>query len=217
MEGIGSIMNDHPQVRTGLGGFGGLADIETLLAMGYPRLALARALGSVFQPYIFNVRATFDSSDVGVIADEGADSKITTDLIINSMICRIMNDNAPPNVFVPQSDYFTNWQSGIEATLEVQGTPRYSVAPKPTPLSTLADMINPANWPGGWVLTYQQQIKMSFIARNPLANFPTTVVCTFRGITPAGERFQAMPNQEAIRQLREMGYNIPDSYKSREY
>src|SRR5574341_452639 len=193
------------------------ADVEFWVRMGYPRLALARALGTVFQPYVFNVRATFDTSDVDVVADQGADVKITTDTIIDAMIVRVMNDNVPQNVFQPQSDYFTNYQSGIEAKLDVLGAPRYAIAPKFTPLSTLAELINPAKWPCGWVLTYQQQVKMDFFARNPLANFPTTVVCTFRGFTPTGERFAAMPNQQAINELRAMGFVIPDWYKSREY
>jgi hypothetical protein len=204
--------------RVGFGGENGISDsVEAWLRMGYPRLALARALGTPFQPYVFNVRATFDTPDVDTIPDQGADVKITSDTVIDAMIVRVTNDNVPQNVFQPQSDYFTNWQSGIEATLEVLGAPRYSVAPKFTPLSTLAELINPARWPHGWVLTYQQQVKMTFFARNPLANFPTTVVCTYRGWTPVGERFQAMPNDEAIAQLRAMGVVIPDFYKSREY
>jgi hypothetical protein len=207
-----------PPGPTGLGmGNCMSGEVEYWLRMGYPRLALARALGTVFQPYVFNVRATFDTSDVDVVADQGADAKITTDTVIDAMIVRVTDDNVPENVFSPQSAYFTNYQSGIEATLEVLGAPRYSVAPNFTPLSTLAEMINPARWPCGWVLTYQQQVKMTFFARNPLAHFPTTVVCTFRGFTPTGERFAAMPNAQAIAELRAMGAQIPDYYKSREY
>lgn len=213
---------NQPPAPAGLGGAlegWGVSDgVGAWLRMGYPRLALARALGTVFQPYVFNVRATFDTPDVDVVSDQGADVKITSDTVIDSMLVRVTNDNVPENVFQPQSDYFTNFQSGIEATLDVLGAPRYTIAPKFTPLSTLADVVNGSSkWPFSWVMTYQQQVKMTFFARNPLAHFPTTVVATFRGWTPVGERFQAMPNSEAIAQLRAMGVVIPDFYKSRDY
>jgi len=198
-------------------GSGAIDSVNGWLRMGYPRLALARALGVPFQPWVFNVRATFDSSDVDTISDQGADSKVNQDTVIDSMIVRVTDDNVPDNVFSPQNGYFTNYQSGIEATLDVLGAPRYTVAPKFTPLSTLAELINPATWPMGWVLTYQQQVKMTFFARNPLAHFPTTVVCTFRGWSPVGDMFVQMPNEGAIAQLQAMGVAIPDTYLKRAY
>jgi hypothetical protein len=201
----------------GLGGRVLAASVDELVHMGYPRLALSRRRGDPWQPYIFNVRATFDTPDVNDIPDQGADSKITTDLVVDAMVVLVSNDNAPLNVFQPQADYFTNYQSGIEATLEVMGTPRYSVAPNFTPLKTLCELINPAMWPQGWVLTYQEQVKMDFFARVALANFPTTVVVTFRGWTPVGERYQAMPNDRAIEELRAMGVDIPEGYKVKGY
>lgn len=209
-------MTEEQIKHVGLGG-GDASSIDVWLRMGYPRLALARALGVPFQPWIFNVRGTFDSPDVDIVTDVGADSKVTQDTVIDSMIVRVTDDNVPQNVFDPQSNYFTNWQSGIEATLDVLGAPRYTIAPNFTPLSTLAELINPAKWPSGWVLTYQQQVKMTFFARNPLARFPTTVVCTYRGWTPVGDMFVQMPNADAIQQLQAMGVQIPDTYLKRSY
>jgi hypothetical protein len=193
-------------------------EVEEWLRMGYPVLALARLVGTPMQPWVFNVRATFDSPDVstvpGVLTD---DTIITTDTIIDSLMVRISNDSVPQNVFRPQSDFYTNWQSGIEATLEVTGQPKYNVTADFTPLSTLAEIINPAKWPHAWVLSYTNSVKMNFFARVALANFPTTVVCTFRGFQPVGQRFTNMTAPKAIEELKALGVNIPDFYKTRTY
>lgn len=206
----------HPGLGTG--GESPPIEVEEWLNLGYPVLALARRLGTPLQPWVFNIRATFDSPDVstvpGVLTD---DTIIVTDTVIDAMIVRITNDSVPQNSFRPQSDFYTNWQSGIEATLEVTGVPRYSVTADFTPLSTLMEIVNPARWPRVWVLTTLNSVKMLFLARVALANFPTTVVCTFRGWTPVGQRFEKMTTEKAVAELRELGVAVPDFYKTRTY
>ena len=194
-------------------------EVWRLLALGSPRLALARALGVPFNPYILNVRATFTSTDTSIIPDVGSDVKVVQDTLMDAMVTRIGNQSNLANlsVFQPQSDYFFNFQSGIEAILSVQGAPRYDVAPKYTPLSTLTDVVTgTSHWASGWILTYQQQLFMSFQPTVTLPYAPIDVVVTFRGRVPSGEAFVDLANRDAIASLASMcGIVVSDAYRDR--
>jgi hypothetical protein len=189
--------------------------VQKMLEAGSPRLALAKCLGVPLAPYIINVRATFPDVDTPSVPNVGSDVKIVQDTLVDSMIARVLVDQTPNNIFQPQSNFFFNFQSGIEATLDVKGAPRYAVADNFTPLSNLADVINGnAKWPAGWILTYQQQLFMSF--NNRIAPFPVapiTVVCTFRGWVPVGEMFVQMTNREAFQRLAEAGVCTSQQYQ----
>jgi len=200
--------------KSGLGCTGGPLDagVYAMLAAGSPRLALAKAWGIPLAPYLTNVRATFASTDTTDVLDVGSDVKIVQDTLIDAFVARIQNEGASANqsVFQPQSDYFYGFQSGIDVKLDVMGAPRYSVAPKFTPLSTIADMINGgSHWPGGWILTYQQQLFMQFHANVTLPDAPMEVICTFRGWVPTNDMFVDMKNRDAIAKLIEIGFDIP--------
>jgi hypothetical protein len=188
--------------------------VQKMLEAGSPRLALAKAMGVPLNPYAINVRATFPDVDTPTVPNVGSDHKIVQDTIIDALVTRVTIDRTPTNVFQPQSDYFFNFQSGLEATLDVKGAPRYAVAPNFTPLSTLADMVNGnAKWPAGWILTYQQQLFMSFNSRiSPLPDAPVTVVCTYRAWTPVGEMFVQMTNREAFERLAQHGVQCTDAF-----
>jgi len=210
--GLGAVPNVGLAWGPGLGGNNG-PDIIRMLEAGSPRLALAKSLGVPMAPYILNVKATFPDTDTPGVPDVGSDVKITQDTLVEALIVRVTNDTGgQSNIFQPQSDFFYQYQSGIEATLDVKGAPRYSVAPNFTPLSTLADMIN-GKWPQGWILTYQQQLFMSFNARIlPLAFAPLTVICSYRAWIPVGEMFVQMTNREAFERLAEAGITCSDAY-----
>ena len=201
----------------GLGVLG--ADVYTFLAAGYPRLALAKAMGIPMAPYTLNVRATFSDTSVSVVADVGSDVKITQDTIVESMVVRVENQSstANQNIFQPQSDWYFGFMSSIEATLDVQGTPRYTVAPNFTPLSNLMDAFNgDARAGAGWVLTYTNQLKMSFQAKVTLPYAPIEVVCTFRCRLPIWDELVQMSNMEALRRLVEdCGVQLTETYKAR--
>lgn len=188
--------------------------VQRMLEAGSPRLALAKAMGVPMAPYAINVRATFPDVDTPDVPNVGSDVKIVQDTLIDCLVTRITIDRTPTNVFQPQSDYFFNFQSGLEATLDVKGAPRYSVAPNFTPLSTLADMVNGnAKWPAGWILTYQQQLFMSFHSRiSPLPDAPITVVSTFRAWIPVGEMFVQMTNREAFERLAKRGVECDQEF-----
>lgn len=214
---------EEGEKKPGLGFSGsGFADwqksVYDLLALGYPRLALARAQGVSFDPYYFNVRATFDNPDENLVPQMGSDVKIVSDTIIDQMVGRITFDKTPQNVFNNQETYYFNFVSNIEIKIRVDGSPRPSIVPKFTPVSTVMDMFNGSSkFPHGiWVLTYQQQLEVDFKARIQLPQFPTTVVLTFRAFTPTdldGWVGTQMTDKEALLALRDKcGICIPDCY-----
>lgn len=192
------------------------AGIYTMLAAGSPRLALAKARGVPLAPYFVNVRAIFPDTSTTLVPNVGSDVRIVQDTLIDSLIVRIQNESvtANQNQLQTLSDFFYGFQSGIEATLDVQGAPRYSIAPKFTPLSVLADPVSGVgHWPGGWVLTYQQQLSMSFNAKVALPYAPVEVICSFRGWTPVTQAFVTMTNREAIALLAsEFNINLDQAY-----
>ena len=203
----------------GDGGMGPLASgVYEMLALGSPRLALAKALGVRLVPYYVNIRATFDDVSVTDIPTVGADVKIVQDTLFHDIVYKIINksDLANSTAYQPESDLYFGLQSGIEALLDISGAPRPSLAPKFTPLANLADGFqNFSRWPRGFILTYQQQPQMSFHASVTLPYTPLEVVVTFRGWTPQDEMFVDMTNKEAFAGLAECGFDIDCTYRDR--
>ena len=216
--GLGSLSSEVG-LACGDGGMGQLATgVYTFLAAGSPRLALARAMGIQLAPWMVNVRATFPDTSTSSVPDVGADSKFTQDTIVQSMLFRITNlsQTANQNQFQAQSDWYYNFQSGLEATLDVMGAPRYAVAPKFMPIVNLADAFNGSAKVGaGWILSYQQQLKMSFNAKVTIPTAPIEVVVTFQTLVPVWDELVQMTNREAIVRLKECGFDISDSYATR--
>lgn len=215
--GVGLGASPSTGLGLGDGSMGPLATgVWSMLAAGSPRLALAKAMGVPLAPYIINVRATFDDVDTADVPSQGADVKVSQDTLVDSLVVRTTLDRTAQGQFDNLNDYFGNFQNGIEATLDVQGAPRYTVAENFTPLSTLADVINGnARWPGGWILTYQQQLFMSFHSRITLPAAPVTVVCTFRTWVPTNDMFVLMPTRDAVARLAECGINLNSAYVDR--
>lgn len=204
----------------GDGGMGPLAvGVYQMLAAGSPRLALAKAKGIPLAPYFINIRATFADTSVSTVPDVASDVKIMQDTLIDGMLYTITNlsPNANQNQFQAQSDYYYKWQSGIEATLDVTGAPRYAVAPNFMPLATMADAFNgDARVGSGWILTYNEQLKMSFNAKVTLPTAPMEVVVTFRTLVPVWDDLVQMTNKEAFRLLRDdCGIVLDPAYADR--
>jgi hypothetical protein len=214
------VMTDEEKKKMGLGcGEGGamavnLQSAQNYLEMGLPRIALARLRGVNLAPKVVVVKATFDTPDVQVLPSKSQSEKMAQDYVVDQMIVRITEDSPAQNVLTAQSRYYNQFMNGIEATLDVQGAPRFTVANDFTPLSILADVINEgAPWPGGWGLTYQQQVFMSFQSTFQLPNFPTTVNVGFRLWGPTGEEYEHMTTQTAIEYLQACGLAIPKCYQ----
>jgi hypothetical protein len=197
------------------------AGIYAMLAAGSPRLALAKARGVPLAPTVVNVRAIFPDTTTAIIPATGSDTKIVQDQLVDAMVFRVQNESltANQNVFQAESDFYYGIQSGLEATLDVKGAPRYTVCDRFTPLSTLADMVNgTSHWPGGWVLTYQQELFMSFRTTVLLPFAPIEVIATFRTWAPVTLEFQgaSMSNREACGLLQsEFGITLETAYVER--
>lgn len=209
-----------PYVKLGLGCSLGSAagDVYQMLALGSPILALAKLYGVRLAPYLINIRGTFEVGGPTDLPDLSNDStKIVQDTLIDQMVVRVQPQQPTGAAFGNIDAFFFQYLTGIEATLDVTGAPRYAVAPDFTPISTLADLIGGSHWPGGWVLGYQQQLKAAFNASIPLPAdlLPLEVVLTFRGWVPVGETFVSMKNEQAIDALSECGVQLCQAYKSR--
>jgi hypothetical protein len=165
-----------------------------------------------------NVRVTFpDTSTVSVptVGSQGQQGgtpyRFVQDALFDSIIFRTINESetANQNQFQAESDYYYNFQSGIEAILSVEGQPRYEVVQFMTPLSLIADAFNGnSHWPYGWVLKPNQALLMSFHALVPLPFAPIEVVVSFRLWTTSSDG-DVPSNRQAFEQLCDMGYQVP--------
>jgi hypothetical protein len=210
---------DKPAVQVQPAGLGNIGagvlpdEVYGWIRRGYPRIAYARAVGVPLAPWLFNVRHTFDTPDPQVSPVLGADSEITQDTIVDSMLVRVTIDRTPTSPFDAPSDNAFNFTNALEATLDVTGTPKYAVAPEFTPLATLMDAFNGnSKWPFCWVLNYQEGVKMQIQNRVELPDFPVTVVCTFRAWQPVTDLLVNVSTREVVAMLAALGYTIPDRY-----
>ena len=202
----------------GCAGDGPLASgVYAMLAAGSPRLALAKARGVPLAPYTINIRATFTDTTTALVLGVGSDVKITQDTLVDHMVIRVENQSttANQNLFQQQSDFFFGFTSGLEATLQVKGAPRYDVVNTFTPLSNIADVVNGMHhWPGGWVLNYAQQLFADFSAKILLPTSPIEVIMTFACWVPVTATFVTMTTREALDALEnEFGIQLTDDYK----
>jgi hypothetical protein len=172
-----------------------------------PLLALARAWRVPFAPFLLSCRATFSSADVTVLPTVGLENgqgRITQISVVDSLLFSLQQPGSfSGNIFKNQSDNQFKQNSGIQATINVDGAPRYAVAPFFTPLETLEDAIgNAPQFPMGWILTYTQGINMAFQATIPLPSLPTTIIATYRMWQPYGtDEFVSMSNSQAFTEL----------------
>jgi len=182
------------------------------MAQYSPQIALAIAQGCPFAPYLLNVRASFTDSTVTVLAPatlENGNARIDQPSVVDALMLHIDAPNQFPGTqFKPLTDWFYTRQSGIQATLDVTGAPRYSVAPFFTPIDTLATMIT-ESWPFGWVLGHTQGIAMQFQATTPLPPLPVNITISFRLWQPMGtEEFVDMTSMQAFQALAAMGIDV---------
>ena len=206
-------------IGCGDGGMGPLAvGVYEMLALGSPRLALARALGVRFAPYYMNFRATFDDPTVTDIPDIGSDVKIVQDTLIDEVNFTILNRSTSANqtVWQPQADYYFNKQSGIEITWDILGAPRPTISPKFTPLANIADgLLSFSRWPRGFILSYTQQMQMSFRSTVSLPYLPIDVCITCQSWLPMSDAFVDMTNKTAFAELACIGFECTTQYQER--
>jgi len=199
-------------------GMGGWSSSDILAAaQTSPQIALAKARNIPFAPYLLNIANTFTDSTTLTSQPQsfqGGQQRLDQVSVVDSMMFQIDG----PQAFIgsqgkAQSDFFYGLQSGITATMEVQGAPRYAVAPFFTPIRTLCAMLN-ESWPFGWILSNNQTISMQFQQTIPVPTPPVIVTVTFRLWQPLGTEFVGMSSGEARSALAKMGLatdNTPPS------
>jgi hypothetical protein len=184
------------------------------LAQYSPQLALARAMGVPLAPYHLNIRASFTDSTTATTnpaSFENGNTSITQPSICDQIVYSMNSNGAfPGDVFKTLSDYFYQLTSGIQATMEVQGQPKYAVAPYYTPMNALLSGLA-EGWPLGWVLNYNQTISMQFQQTVPVPFPPLNIVVTFRLWQPTGtDDFQMLTAYDArARLMRDFGLTAP--------
>jgi hypothetical protein len=197
------------------GGFkiGPASTVYDFLAAGSPQLALAKALSIPFQRLIFPIEAEFpDPSPTGQL-NVVPQFRIEQDTLITGCCYRILNEGTPNvSTLSTLSDFFFNYQSGIQCVLDVTGRPGYPVVPDFTDLSTVCDALGGSDWNDGWILNYTSSLKMSFIGRIALPTSPMLVTVSWRAWVPAWEELVRMTNFEAIKRLNDLGIETGERF-----
>lgn len=192
-----------------------------------PQIAYARALRVPLAPWVPVIRATFADSTTPTVgpfawatqASSNDQVRINSFGIVDRIMFQIDAPNANDNIaWKPVLDFFYGLQSGIEATMIIDGDPKYVVAPDFVPLRLICAMINEA-WPMGWVFTSTNVPKMQFNV--PLLSLleapPVKVTVGFRIWTPnvgtvKGRQFVMMTDSQAYEGLKRLGYKIPPQW-----
>jgi hypothetical protein len=202
---LGSLMSSGLDWRT--------ADLKTVAEMS-PQVALARYYKIPWGPFVQSIQGTFTTTtqtigpfSMGTNANDRLSLVSVVDMVTLHVDAPTLN---PANALKPFIDWFFARQSGIQATMIVDGSPRYVVAPDFTPIDTLVAMITEA-WPMGWVLGYTQAPKMQFTTSFALPSVPVTVTCTFRMWQPVNSRLMmAMTDVKAVEILVDKGVLTPE-------
>jgi hypothetical protein len=207
-------------IGLGAGSGGAYWDRDNILAVAQysPQDALAKAMRVPFAPFLLPIVNTFSDSTTlqgnpqtfQGNANIGATGLGGEPSIVDGIIFEIDAPDAfAGNVLKPVSDFFYGLNSGIQATMMVDGAPKYTVAPFPVPLRSLCTFIN-ESWPSGWVLNHNQSIIMQFYQTIPVPYPPVTVTCTFRMWQPIDTAgiFVQMTTGEAYARLAAMGLDV---------
>jgi hypothetical protein len=182
------------------------------LALVNPQIALARARGVDFAPFCPNIIATFTDSTqtLNPVSFQGGQGAISQPSVCDQITYEIDAPNSfSGSVFKSMQDYYYQLQSGIQATLNVQGAPRYTISPNYTPIRSLLASLS-EGWPYGWFLNCNQTVTMQFQQTFGLQSTPTTITITFRLWQPVGTNdFQMMTTGQARAELAAMGIKSP--------
>ena len=181
-----------------------------------PQIALAIAEGVQMAPMVLACKYTFSAttpSNSGPIAlENGQGATISQAALMVGIEYQVDQPSANSGNFLkPVSDYFYGLQSGISATVDVVGTPRYPVCSYYEPLKIVKSCMD-AKIATGWLLNGTQSIKMQFsLDIASLLTVPTTVTFAFNFIQPVGtDRYTYMSSMDAANRLKSMGVNVPD-------
>jgi hypothetical protein len=211
------------RIALAVGGSGWKDSAIEKVAETAPQVAYARALGVQLVPWFPNIRGTFPDGATTTIgpfawAVQGSNNegmRLETFAVVDRIVFQIDAQNANAGAQLkPLVDFFYGLQSGIEATLIVDGSPKYVPSPDFTPIRSLCALLN-EDWPMGWILSNTNACKMQFNV--PILALleapPVKVTVTFRLWIPnvgtaKGRAFTMMNDRQATEGLRELGYDV---------
>lgn len=147
-----------------------------------PQVALARYYKLPFAPFVQSITAQFvnTTDTIGPFSFNNSTDRLSLVSVIDQVVLHVDSPNFNAgNALKPLIDWFFARQTGVQANMNVEGSPRYVVAPNFIPIDTLVAMIT-ESWPMGWILNYTQNVKMQFTTGVPLLAVPTTFTVSFR-------------------------------------
>lgn len=184
------------------------APVDVVAKRFSPQVALANYWGLPWAPYSqsITVQLTDPVATVGPFGFPNNNDRISVVSVVDALMLQIDAPNLFPGTQLqPFTNFFYARQSGINATMIIDGSPKYVVAPDFIPIANLVAMTNEA-WPSGWVLGYTQSPKMQFSPSIPLSAPPVTVYVTFRMWQPAAAmKMIGMTDGRAVQILRDAG------------
>lgn len=191
----------------GCGTLGNNSTVEDFLRAGSPQLALAKALGAPLQSWAYILQTTLPDATTPAL-EVTSNQTIIMDTLITGACFRLINGSATANSnqLQPLSDFFYNYQSGLQAQIWVAGRPGFPIVDVPTDLSTLISPLPTSQCPGwlqNFILTDAQAIKMSFTPTINFVSFPLTLTVTYQALTAQGNEWIHMKNRTAIQRLRD--------------
>jgi hypothetical protein len=190
------------------------------LASLSPKAAWAELTGVSRAPITANCVGVFSSTDQK-FADADLDLTILgADTFVEDVVFDIQVPSAfTGNVLQTLWQWFYNQTSGIAATLQVTGRPKYTVADNPTPLKNLLRFIGD-KWPNGWLLYKDNSIHMRYVPQSPIPIAPVTITTTFNAWQYVASDIDNMPIGKVIDKLGALGYDIEflkESYYAQQF
>jgi hypothetical protein len=178
-----------------------------------PRLALAKAEGKQFVPYIFVVTDSWTTSGTPdpLLDVESNPTNIQQDLLVLQVDVDIQTPSFNTgSVLKPEADLAYNQTSGIQCDVRIIG-----FAERATPYFPLKDLPSfgaVGSGAGGtfrkpWALLAEQNLVMDFVVTTPLPSSSTIITCTFTCATPMPYSYR-MDQGQACDRLEKMNYCV---------
>ena len=177
-------------------------EVYQLLEWGSPTLAYAVASGYGLAPVKMPIRGTFPD-DLTVTLDQATTKdKIVIDMVVDRISWHLDLLETPTTVFDAQFNTFFEQNSGIEATFDVVGAPRYPIANRFTPVTEIAGPTP------GWILSLTNGVTVTFRASFPLPDAPYAATFVLHCRTSRWEKILRMDDDEAFTRLKALGYDV---------
>ncbi len=180
-------------------------DLKRVCAFS-PQIALARYYNLDFAPAVQTIVATFtntvDAIGPFALGVNNGNDRLSIITVIDQMMLQVDAPNYNDgNAMKGLLDFFWARQTGVNATMLIDGSPRFAVATDPVPVAHLVDMFTEM-WPDGWVLNSTQIPKMSFETSFALPSVPVTFTIGFRMWQPENiQRMTGLTDAQAVRIL----------------